>query len=74
LVSLLETQKLEKAKIKNKTGAKEFIINQLRQIKTELSRVIISGLSANKISNASVENINIQNSSLLATIRGKVSR
>src|SRR3989344_4921933 len=54
--------------------AKGLIINQLRQIKTELSRVIISGLSANKITYSSVENINIQNSSLLATIRGKVSR
>ena len=54
--------------------AKGLIINQLRQIKAELSRTIIRGLSANKITNSSVENINIQNSSLLATIRGKVSR
>ncbi|MDZ4228830.1 MAG: hypothetical protein U1C50_01085, partial [Patescibacteria group bacterium] len=55
-------------------NAKGIMINQLRQIKAELSRTIISDLSANKITDASVENVGVVNSSFLATIRGKVSR
>ncbi len=54
--------------------ARGLIINQLRQIKTELSRTIVRGLLANKISSGEVDNLAVRNNSLLATIRGKVNR